>query len=169
MKFFTKPLGLSLVLAAGLLAGGGPAVATNMFDPEVNSCSDVNCGSVKMGGTVLVSSDFPLPWVAQIAAQKGECLRIEVTHQQTDLEALLIAPDGQRWISTRGVTGGQGPLILANNLPQHGWYTLQLSHQSGLPVNADFDLAFGRYPLNDRVNCQFMVDQVLEDTEDTTE
>jgi len=65
------------------------------------------------------------------------------------------------------VAGDQGPVIRINGIPQNGWFTLQLSHQAGLPVNADFTLAFGRYPLNNTANCLPVVESVLEDTEDT--
>jgi hypothetical protein len=166
----TKPVGLSLLLAVCLLVGGGPAAATNMFDPgPVVNCTSVNCGSRIIGGTVLRSSDFPLPWVTQIAARQGECLRIDVIEQGADLEAVLISPSGMVWINNNGVAGGQGPVIRINGIPQNGWFTLQLSHQTGLPVDTDFTLAFGRYPFNNNANCLPVVEAVLEDTEDTTE
>jgi hypothetical protein len=66
------------------------------------------------------------------------------------------------------VAGGQGPVLKINDIPQNGWFTLQLSHQDGLPVNADFALAFGRYLTNSR-NCLPAVQPVLEDANDTTE
>jgi hypothetical protein len=150
----TKIVRLCLLLMVFMLAGGGTAMATNLFDPgPVVNCNFVNCGARTIGGTVLLSSGFPMPWVAQIAGVQGECLRIEVTSQGADLEAVLISPSGVVQINSRGVSGGLGPLIIINGVPQHGWYTLQLSHQTGLPVNADFTLAFGRYPLNNNPNC----------------
>jgi hypothetical protein len=164
----TKHVWLSLLLIVFMLEGGGTAVATNLFDPgPVVNCTGVNCGSRIIGGTVLLSSDFPMPWVTQIAARQGECLRIDVTFQGADLEAVLISPSGQVWINNSGVAGGQGPVIRINGIPQNGWFTLQLSHQAGLPVNADFTLAFGRYPLHNTLNCLPVVESVLEDTEDT--
>jgi hypothetical protein len=167
MKFFTKPLGLSLVLVAGLLAGGGPAVATNLFDPKpLEDCHGVNCGSRTIGGTVLRSSSFPMPWVGQIGANQGECLRIDIIEQDVDLEAVLIGPNGRVWINNDRTAVDQRPLIRVNGVPQSGWYTLQLSHEAGLPVNADFTLAFGRYPLNEAANCQ---PGLLPLRDDTTE
>ena len=166
----TVPGGLTLLLAVCLLAGSGPAAATNMFDPRpLRNCTTVNCGSSIISGTVLQSSDFPLPWVAQIGAGDGECLRIDVTEQGANLEAVLISPSGQVWRNSSGVAGGQGPVLRINDIPQNGWFTLQLSHQDGLPVNADFTLAFGRYLTNTNVNCLPTVQPVLEDIEDTME
>jgi len=147
-------VGLSLLFAMFLLAGGGPAAATNMFSDPPEDCSgDLNCNSAVIHGTVLLSSDFPLPWVTQIAARDGECLRIDVTSQGANLEAVLISPSGLVWRNSSGVAGGQGPVIRITNVPQDGWFTLQLSHQTGLPVNADFTLAFGRYFSNDSDRC----------------
>ena len=94
----TMRVWLSLLGAVFLLAGGGPAAATNMFDPgPVDNCGSANCGSRIIAGTVLLSSDFAVPWVAEIGVRQGECLRIDVTSQGTDLEAVLIAPSGTVW------------------------------------------------------------------------
>jgi hypothetical protein len=168
----TVPGGLTLLLAVCLLAGSGPAAATNMFDPRpLLNCTDdkePNCGSSSISGTVLLSQNVPLPWVAQIAAREGECLRIDVTEQGANLKAVLISPSGEVWRNSDGVAGGQGPVLKINDIPQNGWFTLQLSHQDGLPVNADFALAFGRYLTNSR-NCLPAVQPVLEDANDTTE
>jgi hypothetical protein len=154
----TKPVWLSLLCAVCLLTGGGPVAATNMFSPAPTDCSTVGCNSVSIKGTVLLSSDFAMPWVAQIATRPGECLRIEVTEQDTDLEAVLIAPNGTTWRSDNRPNGDLRPLIALNGAPQNGWYTLQLSHAAGLPVNTDFTLEFGRYPVYDRPNCPIIIE-----------
>lgn len=151
---------LSLLLAVLVLVGGGPAAATNMFSEAPLSCSYPNCNSLKIKGTVLLSSNFAVPWVAQIAARQGECLRIDVIAQGTDLEAVLIAPDGNRtWRNDNRSTSDLKPLIMTYGVPQNGWYTLQLSHAAGAPANADFTLFFGRYPVNDQLNCPLPVVQ----------
>ena len=171
---YTVPGGLTMLLAVCLLAGSGPAAATNMFDPRpvlnctVDNPDYPNCASSSISGTVLLSQSFPLPWVAQIAAREGECLRIDVTEQGANLEAVLISPSGGFWRNSNGVAGGQGPVLKINYIPQNGWFTLQLSHQDGLPVNADFALAFGRY-LTNSDNCLPATQPVLEDANDTTE
>jgi hypothetical protein len=153
----TKYGWLSLLFAVFLLAGGGPAAATNMFSDRPEDCfrspEDLNCNSVIVKGTVLQSSDFPVPWVAQIAVREGECLRVDVTDQAVDLEAVLIAPNGTVYRNNNRAGDDLKPLIKVNGAPQNGWYTLQLSHAAGSPVNTDFTLAFGRYFLNDPNHC----------------
>jgi hypothetical protein len=153
----TKQVWLSLLFAVFLLAGGGPAAATNMFSEGPEDCfrsaADLNCNSATIKGTVLLSSSHAVPWVTQIAVRQGECLRIDVTDQDTDLEAVLIAPNGTVYRNNDRAGGDLRPLIKVNGAPQHGWYTLQLSQAAGLPVNTDFTLAFGRYFLNDPHHC----------------
>jgi hypothetical protein len=150
---------LSLLGAVVLLATGGPAVATNMFSDPPKACGTLNCNSLRIKGTVLLSSSHALPWVAQIAARQGECLRIDVTAQGTDLEAVLIAPDGSwTWRDDNRSSSDLKPLIITYAVPQYGWYTLQLSHAAGSPVNADFTLYFGRYLVNDQPNCPIIVE-----------
>jgi hypothetical protein len=155
----TARVWLSLLGAVFVLAGGGPAAATNMFSDNPKSCGTLNCNSLRIKGTVLLSGNHALPWVAQIAARRDECLRIDVTAQGTDLEAVLIAPDGSRiWRNDNRSSSDLKPLIITYAVPQYGWYTLQLSHAAGSPVNADFTLYFGRYLVNDQPNCPIIVE-----------
>jgi hypothetical protein len=144
-------IALALLLAAlSAVADSNPASATNMFDVgPVDTCGTPNCGARVIGGTVLLSSSFAVPWVAEIAVERTPnndvCLRIDVTAQGTDLEAVLIAPDGRVFRNDNRAPGDLKPLIKVDAPPRSGWYTLQLSQAGGLPVNADFTLAFGRY------------------------
>jgi hypothetical protein len=130
------------------------AWATNMYDPgALDNCSDANCGSRIIGGTVLLSTTHAVPWVAEIEVGRGECLRLDVTTQGADLEAVLTAPNGTVYRNNDRASGDSRPLIKLNFAPQNGWYTLQLSQASGSPVNVDFTLAFGKYASGNVANC----------------
>ena len=50
---------------------------------------------------MLPSSGFAVPCLAQIEGPHGACLRIDVTEQGTDLEAVLSAPNGMVWRNNR--------------------------------------------------------------------
>jgi len=93
-----------------------------------------------------------VPWVAEIAAVEGECLRIDLTVQAVDLEAVLIAPNGAVYRNNNRLVGDLRPLIKVNTVLATGWHTLQISQADGLPVNTDFTLFYGRYTAAN-VNC----------------
>lgn len=116
------------------------------FDP-VNTCTGINCTNATYRGTFEVLIGGQQPFVAQIFAMPSECVRIEVTEQQTNLEMVLISPSGTIW---RDDDSGQGfePLIKAATAGgPDGWYTLQVSHFGGnAPFGSyDFTLRYGRY------------------------
>ena len=148
-----RNLAVALPLALSAVAVSNPGSATNMFDPSpVENCGSINCGARVISGTVLLSSGIAVPWVAEIAARKDECLRIDLTIQSVDLEAVLIAPSGAVYRKDNRSPGDLKPLIKAKKVPVSGWYTLQISQKDGLPVNTDFTLLYGRYPAGDG-NC----------------
>jgi hypothetical protein len=147
-------LTMMLLIPYAISMGSNPASATNMFDPgPLENCGTANCGARTIGGTVLLSSSYAVPWVAEIAVGQGECLRVDITAQAVDLEAVLIAPNVAVHRNDNRAAGNLRPLIKLNNAPRSGWYTLQISQASGLPVNTDFTLAFGRYVTNNVANC----------------
>lgn len=122
------------------------ATAFNMFD-ESSNCSATNCQSIRINGTVLADNIDPpssLPWVAQVFATSGECVRLQVARQEQDLTMTVVSPDGQIWFDDD--SGGNGrPLVKIQEAPVDGWYTVQLSPLFGDPLQADFTLRYGRY------------------------
>ncbi len=143
---------LRSLLVAALMVGFAPAQtlwATGIFDPSPSACTTANCSSIRIDGKVIADNRSPAiaqPWVIELFANSGTCLRIQVTAQTTDLEAVLIAPDGTVYRNDDG--GGACPtcpLIKVDPTPDRGWYTLQISHFAGDPVEANFTLQYALY------------------------
>jgi hypothetical protein len=72
--------------------GGAPLVINGFVDADTNGNVD--------------------PFVIEVAANANECLRIAVTFQEADLEAVLVEPGGRIWKDDDGGPGTQ-PLIKA--------------------------------------------------------
>jgi hypothetical protein len=129
-----------------------PAVlwATPIFDPDTSTCTGINCSSVRIDGAVRQINGESRPWVIEIFANPGTCLRADVTAQGADLEAVLIAPNGDvyRNDDSGATTCFLCPLIKVDQTPgpERGWYTLQIAHYFGIPVDANFTLLYGLYP-----------------------
>lgn len=132
----------------------GPALAgPKIFDSGPSTCGTVNCGASLLSGTYTHDQNSNAdPFVMQVFTAGGECLRIDVLSEGTDLEAVLVGPDGRVWrVDDR--PGSLLPLIKAiTTAGVRGWCTLQLSHFAGSGVNADFTVAIGRYNAAN-INC----------------
>lgn len=102
--------------------GGTPLVINGFVDADTNGNVD--------------------PFVVEVAANANECLRIAVTFQEADLEAVLVEPGGRIWKDDDGGPGTQ-PLIKAIT-SKKGWHILTLSHFNGAAVNADFAVTIQR-------------------------
>jgi hypothetical protein len=86
-----------------------------------------------------------VPFVIQIQGVAGQCLRFETTEQDTNLEMVVVAPNGNTY---RDDDGGAGSLSLVKIVPapNTGFYTVQISRFDGVAVNAAFTLRVGMYP-----------------------
>lgn len=139
----TPVLGLFLSLDQ---AWAGPAV----FDSR-NVCTTINCSATIINGSYETNpSNNVNPFTLQVFSSGGECVRLAVTSQGTDLETVLVSPSGAVWKDDDG-GGSLLPLVKANT-DVRGWYTLQIARFNGTPANADFTLSYGRYPLGN-INC----------------
>jgi hypothetical protein len=147
------PWGLSL-LTALLLSAAGPGPAAAQINSFPSTCTGINCASSLWQGQYRVdTAGRPTPFETSIFSGGGECVRIDVTFQEVDLEATLIGPHGFVW---RNDDSGSGacplcPLVKAIVGPA-GWYTLQISHFAGSASAADFTVRYGRYN-NGNPNC----------------
>jgi len=144
---------LTAVAATLLLATS--ASATPIFDPSTSTCTDRNCSAVEFGGTVPGFLNAAMPWVIQVFATDRECLRIEVTSQEVDLEMRVVAPDGSKtWVNDDSTLAPCPlcPLVTVNPTRQNGWYTVHVGEFGGSSVQANFTLAYGRYNRNNP-NC----------------
>jgi hypothetical protein len=154
------------ILLTALLIGIVPTAtlwATPIFDPLTNTCTTLNCGAVRIDGVVRLAraanetaGGEVRPWVMEIFANPNQCLRAHVIAQDADLEAVLVAPNGNVFRNDdSGLTGCLTcPLLKVNPTPgpNRGFYTLQISHFAGSPVTANFVLMYGLYNLGNP-NC----------------
>ena len=134
----TLCLSSTLLLASPALAGG------EIFDPTIDTCTSLNCGATVIDGTILFSAANAAQWTTSVYAGAGECLRIAVTSQYTDLIATLSGPGGTL---NRDDDGGGflRPLIKLDPAPHNGWYTFSLSTFGAVPSTGNFEVRYGRY------------------------
>ena len=144
-------------MALGVAASFAPLdqadAGTRVFDPSSALCTTVNCSSERISGTLGAlggGGRFPLSalsWTLEIFAPRNRCLRLQVTAQDADLEAVLVAPNGSTFRNDDGLVGGCTlcPLIKVANTPNAGWYTLQIGHFAGSGTFANFTLRYGLY------------------------
>jgi hypothetical protein len=140
-----------LILAPALLLAGGLANATNLFDPSVSSTSILDGSSLELDGTLHDTNGNPAPWVAELYAGRGECVRFFVTTTAFDAKITVIAPNGTVYRDDDS-GGSLRPLVKIASAPVQGWYTVQVAHYAGVPQNANFTLLYGRYTAGN-VNC----------------
>ena len=140
-----------LAIAAAVLGGGAlvqPSWAgSQIYANGPSSCTGSNCASTFLNGTY----DYDTvnhnanPFVLQVFSGGGECVRIDVTSAGTDLETVLVAPNGTTWRNDDR-PGSTNPLVKAL-VPSgvRGWYTLSISRYNGGGPRGDFTMAYGRY------------------------
>lgn len=139
------------LLSVGILSASAmSAAATQMFDASVSSCGTTNCSAVVFGGTLAGNGTSSGPWTAEIFGGANECLRLDVTAQGVDLEIVAVAPNGAVFRNDDR-PGSLLPLVKINGA-QNGWYTVSINHFAGAISQSNFNLAFGRYNLNNP-NC----------------
>ena len=132
------------LLAPALLLAYGLASATNLFDPTVSSTTVLDGSSIELDGTLHDTNGNPAPWVAELYAGVGECVRLFVTTTAFDAKLTVIAPNGTVYRDDDG-GGSLRPLVKIASAPVQGWYTVQVAHWAGQPQNANFTLLYGRY------------------------
>lgn len=140
-----------LVLGVALM--GGTAWATNMFGPS-NTCTELNCGSQGISGTVTQFGPTAQPWVAEIFASPGRCMRVAVVSEGADLKTVVTAPDGEVFRNDDGFAGNCPlcPVVKIANTPNNGWYTVSINYWNGAPVSTNFTLHYSLYNLGNP-NC----------------
>lgn len=141
------PLPILLGLALGLAPGS--AWAGSYWQDPTSTCTSTNCKSQKLRGVFQKNE----PFVIQLFASAGQCLRIEVTRQSADMEMALVSPNpslvptGVNFIFADDDSGvGLLPLIKVDPTSNTGWYTLVVSRFSPGSGGANFDVRYGRYP-----------------------
>lgn len=148
VKFLTAS---GVVLSIALLVG--TAWATNLAAPASTSTA-INGGAATLNGTTLAFGPSAHPWVAQIYAPAGRCLRLAVT-SGPDLGMQVAAPGFSQ--AYRNDDGGISPcplcpVIKIASTPNNGWYTVSLNFWTGAPLNGNFVLRYAHYPVGNP-NC----------------
>lgn len=144
-----------IALAAFLtVAVSGSAHAGPIYDTTVGTCATANCSSIVMGATLLsLGTGSAGQWVQEVYAGAGQCVRLDVTSEFTDLAMDVVSPDGTIYDNDQG--GGactNCPIIKIASAPKTGWYTVTVSQFQGSAAEGNFVFAYGRYPAGN-ANC----------------
>jgi hypothetical protein len=145
---------ITLALVAMNMAWAGSQV-----EDVLNSCTTINCKSMKIRGAVQPRE----PFVIQIFAKETDCLRIDVVGQTKDMVATIAAPSvvfGA--ISDDRSAEDTRPLILLDPAGFTGWLTLAVSDFDGFQ-SGKFDMRYGRYN-SGNPNCQEPVNRLWVDS-----
>jgi hypothetical protein len=119
-----------------------------LWDPTVDSCTSLNCGSVLVGGSVINHSGVSTSrWDVAIYAGAGECLRLDQTTvfgSGVDDEMVVVSPDGT--VYRNDDFGSLRPRVVIRPTPTRGWYYVSIARYTGAPApEHDFYFRFGRY------------------------
>jgi hypothetical protein len=136
--------GIGLVVGAwAAIAASQAAWAGSQLESTRSTCAPINCAGMTLRGIHQVNE----PFVIQVFAREGECLRLDVSTQTEDLAMLIVAPSinfGQ--VSDDRDAGDTRPLLALDVLPWTGWYTVAISPYDVGQTTARFTLEYGRYP-----------------------
>lgn len=135
-----------------LLVPGLGSAQTPVFDDTFSTCNTINCSSLRIPGTVLSFSPSAGNWDINAFAAAGECVRLDVISEGTDLEMVVVAPNGSVFRNDDRAVGDLRPLVKIDRTPNNGWYTVHLAQFAGSAVNANFVLLYGRYN-SGNINC----------------
>lgn len=151
---------VSALLALGAVAPSSNAMNGLEFWGGPSNCFSEGCADVYMGGgfEVTPAGDF-LPFTTLLNIGPNVCVRIEASKNYSDLEAVLIAPDGTVWLDDNGsaITDGNGtdmklPLLKVIT-PVGGQYVLQISQTDAKKdVPSSFMWSYGVYIVSS-LNC----------------
>ena len=144
----TRRIALTLT---GALLGAQAAWAGSVLEDVLNACSTINCAATTVRGVHQARE----PFVIQLFAAEGECLRLDVTEQSQDLAMLISSPS----VNLAGINddrdfnnGDFRPLITIDPVPATGWYTVVVSHFDLVATVGKFTLKYGRYATGN-ANC----------------
>lgn len=129
--------------------------ASQFIDTTIVNCVTANCSSFQLGGVVTNFAGTQHPWVAQVFALAGECLRLEGIFAPNDLALTVTGitrdvngtiPGEQHGWFDDDTAGGLLPLIEIDPIPTSGFYTVSMFRWAGQAQDTQFVLLYGRYP-----------------------
>lgn len=157
MKFRIPCRALALIGSTLFVCSSASAGSTMWVPP--GACNTLNCASMRLNANVTSSASLNgmEPFVVQLMASPSHCTRFDVTSQTTDMEMVVVGPDGTVWRNDDRAAGDVRPrVVIPANTGRTGWYTVQISRYNGIPPvpgnHFDAVLEYGRYPAGN-VNC----------------
>jgi len=135
---------LGWMIAAALISAS-PARAGSVVEAFAATCTGINCAGLTIRGVHQRTE----PFLLQVFASEGECLRLDVDGQSDDAAMLLATPSVNYGVVSddRDFDGGDlRPLILVDPVPWTGWYTVAVSYFDLGNQRVKFNLKYGRYP-----------------------
>ena len=141
---------LCLGISAAVLATTA-AWAGSQIESRLSACTATNCA----GETIRVTHQATEPFVSQLYARTGECLRLDVTQQSANTAIFVVAPRGNAGATSTDRDPGvdERPLLMLDNLPWTGWYTVIVGFEGAGNTVVRARLDYGRYP-GGNANCQ---------------
>ncbi len=161
MKYAYPILAALVLTPASLLAPlTGPASAVTAIVDYPKACPGRNCGSQTIRGQYRRTE----PFVIQVFAIQGNCLRLDVTTQSSDMSMRVIGPYliFDRWFNDdypnqaelmKPLPDDQRPRIVVDPVPRTGFYTVLLNFFNGLGPGGSFTLRYGIYNTGNVNNC----------------
>jgi hypothetical protein len=146
------PVAGLIALVTLLLVPVLSSAQTNIFDDTVSTCTGTNCSALRLPGTVLNFAPSAGNWDINVFSSGDECIRLDVISQNTDLEMVVVAPNGTVYRNDDRTVLDARPLVKIDPTPNNGWYTVHLARFDGSAVNANFVLLYGRHN-SGNVNC----------------
>ena len=140
-----------LVLGVALM--GGTAWATELIAPA-SSSTTINGGAASVQGTTMQGPGAH-PWVAQIQAPAGRCLRLAVTVEGSDLGMQVAAPSVFTAFRNDDAFVGsciRCPVVKIGSTPNAGFYTVSINFFDGAANTTPFTLRYAHYPVGNP-NC----------------
>jgi len=144
--------GLVLALSSSA-AWAGPQI-----EDIFNTCTDINCKSQQIRGV----SQPKEPFVIQVFAGEGECLRFDVVEQTRNTE-MLVVPPGSFFTyyndDREPFPGDDRPLIIIDPVATTGWHAVIVNYWNRSLEKTKFKLKYGRYD-SGNPNCQEVTNQI---------
>jgi hypothetical protein len=129
--------------------GVSAAWAGSQLEDTVSSCSGINCGAMILRGVHQTNE----PFVVQVFATAGDCLRLDVDSQTQDMALTIVAPAASDAVTVDDRDDADlRPLFFQNEMPGTGWYTVVVGYYDYAPTQGKFILKYGRYPAGN-ANC----------------
>ena len=137
----------AMLAASATVGGASSAKASLLADTSLSTCTTPDCSQLVTKGQLIAVGTFALPWVAQIQAAVGQCLRLGVSAQAAgaDTEIAVLGPANSLFRNDNRSAGDLRPLVIINVL-NSGWFTVHVSDTRGRPVTQEFTLSYGVYP-----------------------